>query len=117
MKPLRTLFALLASATIAISILAQDSGRRVIAPEDYLAFEFLNDLRVSPDGKTVAYVVAKIDRAQNRRNSSIWLIPSDGSVSPRQFTTSPQSSSSPRWSGWPPRSTCILSRIVTTSEL
>src|SRR4029453_11024817 len=46
----------------------------------------------------VAYVVTKIDRAQNRRNSSIWMVATDGSRPPWQFTTSPQSSNSPRWS-------------------
>jgi dipeptidyl aminopeptidase/acylaminoacyl peptidase len=94
----RTLFALLISATIAIAVLAQDSGKRVITPEDYIAFEFLNDPRVAHDGKTVAYVVTRIDKAQNRRNSTIWITAADGSSSPRQFTTSPQSSNSPRWS-------------------
>lgn len=94
----RALFALLTSATIAIAVLAQDSGKRVITADDYLAFESLNDPRASPDGKTVAYVVTRIDRAQNRRNSTIWITAADGSGQPRQFTTSPQSCNSPRWS-------------------
>src|SRR6267143_515926 len=71
---------------------------RGITPEDYFAFEFISDPNVSPDGKLVAYVVTKIDRAQNRRNSSIWMAATDGSRAPGQFTTSPQSSNSPRWS-------------------
>src|SRR6185295_928498 len=56
------------------------------------------DPKISPDGKLVAYVVTKIDRAQNRRNSSIWTVATDGSRAPSQFTTSPQTSNSPRWS-------------------
>jgi dipeptidyl aminopeptidase/acylaminoacyl peptidase len=71
---------------------------RGVTPEDYLAFEFVSDPNISPDGKLVAYVVTKIDRAQNRRNSSIWMAATDGSRAPWQFTTSPQSCSSPRWS-------------------
>src|ERR1051325_2976718 len=71
---------------------------RGITPEDYFAFEFISDPNISPDGKLVAYVVTKIDRAQNRRNSSIWMVATDGSRAPWQFTTSPQSSNSPRWS-------------------
>src|SRR5207237_118553 len=67
-------------------------------PEDYFAFEFASDPNLSPDGKLVAYVVTKIDRAQNRRNSSIWMAATDGSRAPWQFTTSPQSANSPRWS-------------------
>ncbi len=71
---------------------------RGVTPEDYYSFEFAGDPHISPDGKLVAYVVTKIDRAQNRRNASIWMAPTDGSHSPWQFTTSPQSSNSPRWS-------------------
>src|SRR5438874_1744317 len=72
--------------------------RRGVTPEDYFAFEFASDPNLSPDGKLVAFVITKIDRAQNRRNSSIWMAATDGSRAPWQFTTSPQSSSSPRWS-------------------
>src|SRR5262245_43394888 len=71
---------------------------RGITPEDYLALEFISDPNISPDVKLVAYVVTKIDRGQNRRNSSIWMVATDGRRAPWQFTTSPQSSNSPRWS-------------------
>lgn len=71
---------------------------RGITPEDYYSFEFVSDPNISPDGKLVAYVVTKIDRAQNRRNSSIWMVATDGSRAPWKFTTSPQTSNSPRWS-------------------
>src|SRR5262249_38139292 len=50
------------------------------------------------EGKLVAYVVTRIDRAQNRRNSQVWLTATDSSRAPWQFTTSPQSATSPRWS-------------------
>src|SRR5947208_2057595 len=76
---------------------AQPSPRG-ITPEDYFSFEFIGDPNVSPDGRLVAYVVTKVDRAQNRRNSSIWMAATDGSRAPWQFTTSPQSSNTPRWS-------------------
>jgi dipeptidyl aminopeptidase/acylaminoacyl peptidase len=71
---------------------------RGITADDYLAFEFISDPNISPDGKLVAYVVTRIDRAQNRRNSSIWMVATDGTRAPWQFTTSPQSANSPRWS-------------------
>jgi dipeptidyl aminopeptidase/acylaminoacyl peptidase len=75
-----------------------ESKRRGITPEDYFAFEFLSDPRLSPDGQSVAYVVTSVDQKQNRRQSQIWLASVDGSRPPRQFTTSPQGASSPRWS-------------------
>ncbi len=72
--------------------------QRGITAEDYYAFESLGDPRLSPDGRWVAYVVTTVDQRQNRRLSQIWLAATDGSRPPRQFTTSPQSSNSPRWS-------------------
>ncbi|HEX8147454.1 MAG TPA: S9 family peptidase [Pyrinomonadaceae bacterium] len=73
-------------------------GTRGITAEDYYAFEFVGDPRLSPDGRWVAYVVTTVDQRQNRRLSQIWLAAADGGRPPRQFTTSPQSSTSPRWS-------------------
>jgi dipeptidyl aminopeptidase/acylaminoacyl peptidase len=77
---------------------AAQSSQRGITPEDYYSFEFISDPQISPDGKLVAYVLTKIDRAQNRRNSSIWMTATDGGRAPWQFTTAPQSSTAPRWS-------------------
>jgi len=71
---------------------------RGITAEDYYSFEFVTDPRISPEGKLVAFVVSRVDRAQNRRHSSIWMVSTDGSRAPWQFTTSPQNSNSPRWS-------------------
>src|SRR2546426_9408366 len=83
---------------LALISAAQTSNLRGITPEDYFSFEFASDPQISPDGKLVAYVVTKVDRAQNRRNSSIWMAAIDGSRAPWQFTTSPQTTNSPRWS-------------------
>ncbi|MDQ5836721.1 MAG: DPP IV N-terminal domain-containing protein, partial [Acidobacteriota bacterium] len=76
----------------------QPAKVRGITPEDYFAFEFVGDPRLSPDGKLVAYVLTTIDQRQNRRQSQIWLASTDGSRPPRQLTSSQQSSTSPRWS-------------------
>jgi dipeptidyl aminopeptidase/acylaminoacyl peptidase len=94
----RTALALLLLLAPLARTVAQQSAKRGITPEDYFAFEFASDPRVSPDGKLVAYVVTTVDQRQNRRQSQIWIAATDGSRAPRQFTTSPQSSNSPRWS-------------------
>src|SRR6266480_2685240 len=84
---------------LSVIVVAQgNSAPRGVTPEDYYSFEFISDPQISPDGKLIAYVVTKVDRAQNRRNSSIWMTATDGSRAPWQFTTSPQTSNSPRWS-------------------
>ena len=92
------LAALLLLAPLAPARAQVESKKRGVTPEDYFAFEFLGDPRISPDGQWVAYVVTTVDGKQNRRQTQIWLAAVDGTPSPRQFTTSQQSSSSPRWS-------------------
>ncbi len=96
----RSLFCLgLLMLMVSATALTQTAnGQRGITTEDYFAFEFASDPNISPDGKMVAYVVTKIDKAQNRRNSAIWMAATDGSGKPWQFTTAPQNSTSPRWS-------------------
>jgi dipeptidyl aminopeptidase/acylaminoacyl peptidase len=93
----RRLSALVLCLLLVTNALGQQTPRG-ISPEDYFSFEFLSDPRISPNGKVAAYVVTKVDRAQNRRNSSIWMVVTDGSQPPWQFTTSLQSTNSPRWS-------------------
>lgn len=86
-------------APLAPLVRAQDAAsKRGITAEDYFAFEFVGDPRISPDGRLVAYVLTTIDQRQNRRQSSVWLADAEGGRPPRQFTTSPQPSTSPRWS-------------------
>jgi dipeptidyl aminopeptidase/acylaminoacyl peptidase len=79
-------------------IAAPGSPKRGVTPEDYFAFESLGDIHISPDGRQVVYVVTAIDQKVNRRNSSVWAVPSDGSSSPRRLTSEGFSSNSPRWS-------------------
>jgi len=98
MKQLRVITGTLILFISAVTVVPQNGATRGVTPEDYLAFEFISDPNISPDGKLVAYVVTKIDKTQNRRNSSIWMTATDGSRAPWQFTTAPQSSNSPRWS-------------------
>src|SRR5205085_8956209 len=98
MTKIRVVGALIITLVSFSVLIAQNGATRGVTPEDYFAFEFASDPNMSPDGKSVAYVITKIDRAQNRRNSSIWMATTDGSRAPWQFTTSPQTSNSPRWS-------------------
>src|SRR6266550_2343542 len=76
---------LVVACLLVLAVAAQSQqGQRGITPEDYFSFEFISDPQISPDGKLVAFVVTKIDRAQNRRNSSIWMAATDGGRAPWQ---------------------------------
>ena len=71
---------------------------RGITPEDYLHFEFVGNPAISPDGKSVAFPLTKINEKLNRRMTAIWLVPYDGSAAPRPLTAETVSSSNPQWS-------------------
>lgn len=76
----------------------QAADKRGITPEDYFSFQFAGDPHLSPDGKSVAYVVTTINQKKNRRESSIWLVPSDATAAPRRLSAEGFTSNSPRWS-------------------
>ncbi|MDB4874886.1 MAG: peptidase prolyl oligopeptidase active site domain protein [Gemmatimonadetes bacterium] len=89
-------FALLLAPFAALAH-AQSTAQRGITAEDYFQFELVSDPRVSPDGSQVTYVVARVDRAQNRRVPSIWIAPTNGSRAPRVLVDESWSPSAPRW--------------------
>src|ERR1043166_5081835 len=78
-----------------LSLSAQ--SRRPITSEDYFSFKFVGDPALSPDGRQAAYTVTRVDRAQNRRMSAIWLVPVGGGAAAPQLTSGSVSSSAPRW--------------------
>ncbi len=69
-----------------------------MTPEDVYGLTGVADPRVSPDGRTVAYVVWGVDEEANTYRSAIWLRAVDGSSAPRRFTFGPKRDASPRWS-------------------
>jgi dipeptidyl aminopeptidase/acylaminoacyl peptidase len=87
--------ALLTLSFVAAPLAAQ-TGRPVTS-DDYFNFKFVGDPQLSPDGKQLVYTVSRVDRALNRRITSIWLAATDGSVAPRQLTAGNLSSSAPQW--------------------
>ncbi|HLJ45312.1 MAG TPA: S9 family peptidase [Bryobacteraceae bacterium] len=85
-------------AVLTAALSASAFANRGVTPEDYFAFQFLNDAHISPDGTEVAYVVTTVDQQRNRRNSSIWLVAVDGKSAPRRLTAAGASANAPRWS-------------------
>jgi dipeptidyl aminopeptidase/acylaminoacyl peptidase len=71
--------------------------KRGMIPEDYYRFQFVSDPQISPDGSRIAFVVATVSDDRRSRESSIWMVPADGSSEPRKFTGG-TSDRSPRWS-------------------
>lgn len=74
-------------------------NKRPMTVQDLFRFLRVSDPQISPDGKTVAYVVATVDLANNRSTSSIWLAPTDNkNGGPRQLTNAGKKDRHPRWS-------------------
>ena len=67
-------------------------------PEDLYELSWVSDPRIAPDRRTVAVVVARIDREANDYASAIWLTSLDGSAPPRPFTSGEKQDLAPRWS-------------------
>jgi dipeptidyl aminopeptidase/acylaminoacyl peptidase len=87
-----------------VLILSVGLGLAVFAAEthpfsvhDMLAMERVSDHQVSPDGKTVAFVLRTTDLAANRGRTDLWLVDADG-ANLRRLTTHPAGDSNPCWS-------------------
>ncbi len=81
---------------LAVSILSAQT-KRPMELEDLFRIQRVGDLQISPDGKTVAYVISIVDKNANKTNSDIWLIPTAGGEA-KQLTNSPKADRHPQWS-------------------
>lgn len=70
---------------------------RPLVPEDLFAFRFVTDVQLSPDGRSVAYVVKVADRERDTYRSALWIVDFDGGE-PRQITAGERQDMLPRWS-------------------
>ncbi len=70
--------------------------KRSIVAKDLYKIVYIEDPRVSPDGRWIAYVQVTVDPLENGYKRNIWLAPTDGGE-PRQLTRGGKDSQ-PRWS-------------------
>jgi dipeptidyl aminopeptidase/acylaminoacyl peptidase len=70
---------------------------RPMTLDDLFAMRRVSDPRISPDGRSVAYVLTKVDMEKNATLSTIWLAAADGAA-PRQLTGGPKHDRHPRFS-------------------
>jgi len=68
-----------------------------IQAADYHDIAKPGEVRLSPDGEQVVFVRQRPDD-DDSYESTVYLVPSDGSEDPRQFTVSEGGDSQPRWS-------------------
>ena len=72
-------------------------GRPGMRPDDLFAVAWVGDCDLSADGRHVAFVVTRLDRATDRARSAIWLAAAEGGE-PRPFTAGEGRDTAPRWS-------------------
>jgi dipeptidyl aminopeptidase/acylaminoacyl peptidase len=71
--------------------------KRAFALEDLYRIKSISDIHVSPDGRSVIYVVGSMDLSRARRVSHIWMM-DIGGQNVRQLTASDKSEFSPLFS-------------------
>ncbi len=71
--------------------------RRKITAEDLYNFKQIQDVRMSPDGENVVFVLQRADRKTEKNFSNLWIVPANGGAS-RQFTQGDHVDTMPRWS-------------------
>lgn len=89
----RTLSCLL--LTIATTVFAAE--KRPMTAHDLWAMKRLSAPALSPDGKTVVFVVQEWSVEKNKSTANLWLVSTAGGV-PRRLTTAQANDAAPAWS-------------------
>ena len=77
---------------------AGTAAPRGLELQDYYRIESAAAPAISPDGRRVAFVRTYLVETENRRQSEIWLAPSDGSAQAVRISNPSFSATDPRWS-------------------
>ena len=56
-------------------------SKRPITIDDLFKIKLVGDPQISPDGKTISFVLTTPDLEKDKYDSHIWLVPSDGKKS------------------------------------
>ncbi len=85
------------AVAIALSGTIAAQGKRPITETDLLKFTWIADPQISPNGSAVAFTRVVVNEKDDDYETSLWLVPADGSAEPRPLTAGTRDSS-PRWS-------------------
>lgn len=76
----------------------QTAERHPLTVQDLWAMKRVGSPAVSPDGEWVAFTVTAFSKEENKGDSDLWLVPSDGNAKPRRLTWQKGADGSPAWS-------------------
>ena len=101
LRPNFVRFSILALATCFLLTYASAQqgtpSQRAITVDDAFAIRDVGDPQITDDGKWVAYTVSTMSLKEDKTETRIWMVPSDGGDA-IVMTAEKQSSSHPRWS-------------------
>ena len=72
--------------------------KRPITHEDIWTMKRIGDVAVSPDGKSIVFLLTEPSYDAAKTSADLWLVPADGSAPPRRLTFTKPPESSPVWS-------------------
>jgi dipeptidyl aminopeptidase/acylaminoacyl peptidase len=80
----------------ALALFAQPA-RHPMTLDDLARFRDVRDPQCSPDGQWVAYTVTTTDAKEDKHDTDVWMVSTDGKQDLR-LTSSPENETSPKWS-------------------
>jgi dipeptidyl aminopeptidase/acylaminoacyl peptidase len=95
----KTLLALFVVVTVSLVVLgpAVAEDTHPLTVRDMLAMDRISDPQVSPDGKTIVFVLRVTDLEANKGRTDLWVVGTDG-AGLKRLTTDPANDNGPRWS-------------------
>src|SRR5436190_1224508 len=96
MKP-RLAIATLGCAVLVTIVPTRGAEKRFMTESDLLKFTWIADPQISPDGSSVAFVRVTVNEKENRYETSLFIVPTSGSESPRRLSANIRDTA-PRWS-------------------
>src|SRR5262245_54501750 len=84
------------AAVFSLSALGADL-KRPIRDDDLMKFVWMTDPQVAHDGRQAAFTGVGVNEKNDDYDTSLWIVPVDGSRDPRRLTTGTRDTS-PRWS-------------------
>jgi dipeptidyl aminopeptidase/acylaminoacyl peptidase len=97
LKSIHRVVLIMMSVVAMVATVRTAAERRTIAEDDILAFVWVADPQMSPDGAHVAFVRVTADRQKDQYDSAIWIVRTDGIEPPRLLTAGIRDTA-PRWS-------------------
>jgi len=97
MQTPRRIVTVVVAVLLLLSANAAHAQKRPITEKDLLKFQWIADPQISPDGKSVAYVLVTVNEKEDRYETSLWLVGTGGADTPHRLTAGP-ADGAPRWS-------------------